>query len=1036
MNEKQQFKQHVTKVTQNKQFSFSQKQLLFLQSLYPATTLLNIGGALKLSGIHDIAKIKQACIKIYKRHQVLQTVVRWEAGGAVPEFKFKPNKIFKIYPKKITDSNELIKTMQTLNFQSFNLYKGPLVRFILFKFNEDFILFINAHHIVFDGWSLLICARELLAYYLDKKLPPVKLNYYDLMYTIDKQAEQTFKYWLNHLQPLPPKLAFPFDKPKVLDKPVVQEVPFTIDKENALLINEFCRNNKITPFVFFFTIFEILLSRFCQQNDFVISIPVNSRETSSKNLIGFLVNILPIKVTLDNQLSIKEIIDNNTNLVSECLKNKNIPLQNLVKALNIHGTGFENLFQVAFVMQNISSQGIKKDNVHISHYWSESGHLPYNLTLEIVPYKRDVHREYSVLFKYDANLFEDFTIKIISQYFKTLANKLVKETQLPIKEINILNAEAKEKLIVTWNDTDFQLDTSHTINVLFERIAQNKSKSLAVVEGNKCITYQELNARANRLANFLIESNIKENDIVGVSVKYGIDVVTCFIAVLKAGGTYLYIDPGLPEKNYAKIIKDSAPKIILNSIDDELLKKYPKNNLNLTVSGQALAYIIYTSGTTGEPKGVMIQHKNILNSLNAFLRLNINTYKFLNLFSYSFDGSVASIWWPLLQGHTLVLSEFKEMLPELIKKEEITVLHVTPSLLEALLEISTKTQLRTIEDIVVAGERFTQDLVKKIKRFFNDNVSIWNFYGVSECTIFSAYYEVKDNNLPIVPIGKPIINTRFYVLDKQENLVPIGIAGELYIAGDNVALGYLNNQTKTNEKFIEKTFLREERLYKTGDIVRRSADGNLIYIGRQDKQEKIRGYRVEIESIEYVLKQHEKIQDAIINLKENNGKKYIVAYIVSKLHINDIKNYLEDNLPKYMIPDFIFTLPKLPLNTSGKIDSAKLPKVHFHKEKSRKSGTGKSIVEKRLIKIWSKVLKIDEKDINTTDSFFDLGGDSISVMQMVYLSTKKGIKLTPQDIFKYKNIANIAQNLRKRKQSKWRELIKKTILKFKHIFKF
>lgn len=1018
-------------LSKNLKFSFGQQQLLFLQTLYPKTTLLNIGAAIRLSGLIDVNNIKKSCIKIYKRHPVLQTTVKWEKGKSIPKLKLNYQNIFTINEKKFDNITELKQIIKECNFKPFNLQKGPLIRFFTFKFNDDLILLINAHHIILDGWSFLIIIYELLTLYNGKKLAPLQFNFYDYHLNINQSDESSLNYWLHNLKPLPANLSLPVDKPLIPDKQIlIKEVYFTLDKDLGLNINNFCKAQKITPFILFFTTFEILLSRYSQQNDFIIGIPVNTRgKTRLKSLIGFLVNTLPIRVSLKNKQTIKDLLENNSNQINESVMFQNFSLNKLFDELGLNRT--ETLFQVAFVMQNIQARGLKKGEVQASLFWSESGQLPYNLTLEIIPQKKAEVNEYHIIFKYNANLFKNATIILYSEHFKTLLSNILTQPEAEVQKINFLTENEKNKLI-KWNDTYVNAEDYKTIDILFENMAKINANKLAVVDGNMCITYQQLNEKSNQIAHYLINKKIKKNDIVAVSVISGIDAIIFFLGIIKAGAGYLYIDPSLPQTNIEKIILDSQPKIIIDN--NFCFNEHEKTNPNLTISRDSLAYVIYTSGTTGESKGVMIEHQNICNSLYCYLEMDINTSKFLNLFSFSFDGSVASIWWPLLKGHTLILSGQKEFLPDLIRKEQISVLHVTPSLLAGILDISNSEHLKTVDDIVIAGENFNIDLLHKIQTFFKPNVGIWNFYGVSECAILSSFYQVNNLNIYDIPIGKPIHNTRFYVLDEKENLVPVGIAGELYIAGDSVSRGYLNNKKLTAEKFIFKFFENEERLYKTGDMVRWTVDGNLIYLGRYDKQVKIRGYRVEIQSIESVLKQSNKITDSVVNIQKIKEKSYLVAYVVTKSSVEQIRDYLEKMLPKYMIPDFIIKLEEIPLNTSGKLDYKSLPKITLT---SRAQGhkAAKSIVERKMIKIWAKVLKIDKNKINISDNFFELGGDSINVMQVVYLSSKKGITIAPIDIFKYKTIENIVQNLNIKRRNKWLNLINKTILKIKRIVK-
>lgn len=1002
-----------------------QERLWFMQQLEPQSTAFNIGCAFKLQGDIDVKQFEESCRSVINKHQVLNTAVPIIEGRPVPVIQKEMNDVF--LSTRLTDVQPAIieGILATETMKPYDLSEGSLFRLRLYRLNDNESIFlIAAHHIVCDGWSVSVFMRDLLHHYEKKTdhLASQNIQYYDFSNWQHQQLKsaannEVLSYWKNYLENTPTYLPLPLDNQRTPDLLAsIKTHQFSLPEGLAVEVDKFSQNEGITPFILFFTAFELLLSHYSNQKDLVIGIPVNGRtHTGTRNVIGFFVNTLPIRVMVDSDEQIDHLLQKNKATLNACYQHQNIPLMQLLSQLDIErDLSHEPLFQVLFVMQNMYPETLHGEKLNGKLQWTESGRLSYDLTLEVVPKTSESGQDYQLSIKYNEHLFNLSTIVNMTGHLNSLISGIVKKKSPNALQIPMITDDEKDKILRRWNEQS----NDYLMHGMFEKQVMRTPDNCAVVVDGETITYQQLNKKANKLANYLRTVDIGPDTIVAISLPRSIDLVVSILAVLKSGAAYLYIDPANPAARTQEILTDSAAKFTIRELNWEQYQSFPDTNPSLAIDSKSLAYVLYTSGSTGRPKGVLIEHESICNHLHWYASTPIAVDKFLHLFSFSFDGAVAALWWPLVKGAAVYipgnLQKPKEPIQDMISKEGITALHVTPGLLEGLL--ATAADFSAVKDIILAGEPFNVTLLNKIKQIFDlKRTHIWNLYGVSECAVISSCYQVSGNENRTIPIGKPVSDTTFYVLNEHLDPVPAGITGELYIGGSSLARSYLNRPELTAEKFVLVTIpgQPEQRLYKTGDWVRWNADGDLEYVGRTDNQVKLRGYRIELGEIESTLGNYPGIKEATVVIKERpSGQKCLVAYLVTsngiQLKVDDIKFHLINHLPDYMIPEYWMFINEIPLTTNGKVDFKKLPLPDF--KQSRENYVPPETERERLLTdIISKILKMEASEISIKDNFFDIGGDSILSIQFAHLCKTQEIPLTALDLFKCKTIKALAQ---------------------------
>jgi len=1004
--------------------SSAQKRIYYASSMDNNSTLYNIAGGIILDKALDINKLQECFDILIQRHSVLRTA-----------FEIKENDIVQIVKEKIhfkleIDNCDNIEDAYSNFVKPFDLSKAPLFKAKITKLeNQKMLLLIDMHHIISDGTSLSILIQELCDLYNDNELSDKQIDYTDFTLWEKEQFEnnefKTLKdYWVNQFKDEIPLL----NMPSTYSRPSIQSFEGSnyytnLPKETFDKIENISKKLGITPYMLMLSCYYILLSRYTSQDDIVIGTPIVGRELPElSNVLGMFVNTLALRNKIDNNLTFNKF----TNLVKKiCLdsfKYQNFPFNELVKELNISRDSSRNpLFDVMFIYQNNGYPEISFNDIKAEYFIPDNNISKFDLSLEVIP----LDNEYSLRFEYCTKLFNEKFIQRLSIHYINILNAILENNEVKIADIDMLSEKEKNQILYEFNNTKLNYQKDKTIIDLFEEQVEKTPNNIAVIFEDKKLTYRELNEKANGLARYLIENGITNNSIVGIMVPRSLEMIVAMFGILKSGAAYLPLDPTYPKNRIEYILKDSNVKLLLTkdsafnlnnietidiSIDkSEIYKKYSLVNLNNKFSSSSLAYVIYTSGSTGNPKGVAITHQNV----NNFIEGVISNIKFDNVIvsitTICFDIFVLESILPLQKGLTVVLANEEEqtipqLLNELCLKNNVTMIQTTPSKFSLLTSDENSLEfIKNMKTIMLGGEPFPNNLLQKIREL--SSCKIYNMYGPTETTVWSS---IKDlTNSKNITIGTPIANTTMYILDNNLNVVPIGMAGTLYIGGDGLSAGYLNREELTNEKFILNPH-NSEKIYNTGDLAKWTENGELICLGRSDFQVKIRGLRIELEEIEKAILSFKGIEKAVVSVNTDSlNRQVLCAYFTSKLRVSvsELKQYLGMFLPNYMLPTYIIQLNDFKYTPNGKIDKKALPVPDFTTERKRVI-LPKTETENKISKIWENLLCISP--ISTADNFFEIGGDSLVALKMQIELLKQNINVSYAEIFKYNTIKKLS----------------------------
>jgi amino acid adenylation domain-containing protein/non-ribosomal peptide synthase protein (TIGR01720 family) len=932
----------------------------------------------------------------------------------------------------------------------------------------EYVFILTAHHIIFDGWSTGIFVQELAALYaafsddtpLQKavELPELSIQYADFAVwqrqwlELERLTEQ-LSYWQQQLQGAPTLLELPTDRPR----PAIQtnrgkHQLFTLPPSLNEAMNSLSKGAAVTPFMTFFAAFVTLLYRYTGEKDIVVGTPIAGRNRPEiEGIIGLFVNTLVLRTDLSDNPSFEQLLMRVREVSLQAYSHQDLPFEKLVDALHPQRSlSHLPLFQVMFDIQNAPIASLDLPDLSISSFPVETGTAKFDLALSIENTSSGLIAEW----EYNTDLFDDSTIARMARNFHTLVAGIVANPQQPISQIPLLTEIEQQQLLVDWNNTKKEYPLDKCIHQLFEEQVIKTPDAVAVeFEGEK-LTYQELNQRANQLAHYLQKLGVNPEVLVGISVERSPLMLIGLLGILKAGGAYVPLDPAYPAERLAYMLDDSQAQVLLTQqqlIDSlphteakvvcldrdwELISAQSDKNPQTEVTANNLAYVIYTSGSTGKPKGVMIEHRALVN----FTQSARDVYeisksdRILQAASISFDSAAEEIYPCLISGATLVLRTV-EMLSSIstflqkCREWKLTVLILVTAYWHQLtseLAISNQTLPTSVRLFATGGEKWLPEQLKLWKKCMDERSLVHNLaappmlmngYGPTEATIFATIHDLSklviENTQPKQVIGRAIGNVQTYVLDGYLQPVPIGVPGELHIGGVGLARGYLNRPELTDEKFIANPFNKSERLYKTGDLVRYLPDGNIEFIGRIDNQVKIRGFRIELGEIETVLVTHPQVKEAIvIDCDDIPGSKRLVAYIVEtfsgrSLPQSQLRSFLKQKLPDYMIPSAFVVLDALPLTPNGKVDRRGLPKPETASHNIETDLVApRNEAEETLAKIWCEVLHL--KQVGIHDNFFEWGGDSILSIQIIFKAKQAGLQLTAKQIFQNQTIAELA----------------------------
>ncbi len=1027
--------------------SFSQQRLWFLDKLAPGSVNYNVPSAVRLKGTLNLEVLKQSIAQIVARHEILRTTFVEEQGEAFQAIHEQVEIELPLTDLSHLSQDQALEQAKELArrdaLQPFDLKQGPLFRIRVVKLAEtDHLVLFNLHHIITDGWSMGILIREMATIYnaliegKTPELPPLPVQYADFAlwqqnWLKDDVLQKQITFWKNYIGENPPVLDLPTDHPR----PAVQtfngqSLRYDLPTELSQKIVQFSQKQGVTLFMTLLAAFQALLYRYTGQTKILVGSPVANRNRSEiEALIGFFVNTLVFKAEFAHELDFKTLVKQIRENTLQAYAHQDLPFEKLVEALQPErNMSHSPIFQVAFILQNAPNEPMKLKNITVEPFPPENPTSKYDLTL----YTAQSEQNIVCFWEFNTDLFEEATIRRMMQHFENLLASALENPQQKLDYLNFLTEQEKQWLFSEWNATERAFPDGSTVHALFEKRAEQQPQHPAVEFEGQQLTYAELNRKANQLARFLQKNGLQTDQIVGISLPRSMDIAVAILGILKAGGGFLNIDPTYPAERIAYMIEDShlqlvitnqqlaqklplsGAKAILLDEQQEAIATQEEQNLNLPLDADNLAYVIYTSGSTGKPKGTLLPHRGLCNLFQAQQKaFNIQpNSRILQFSSLSFDASVWETVMALLNGATLVYTTQENLvtgqgLYQVLKEQKITTVTLPPSVLAVVPE----EPLPDLQTIITAGEKCTRDLVQR----WGSERQFVNAYGPTETTVCASMFQTDPQHPVEPPIGKPIDNFQLYVVDRNLMPVPVGVPGELCIAGVGLARGYLNRPDLTAERFVANPFAQSpgERMYRSGDLVRWLPDGNLEFLGRIDHQVKLRGFRIELGEIEAVLTGHPQVRDAAVVVREDTpGNPLLVAYYVSEegqpLASHELKTFLKEQLPDYMVPAVFVHLEQMPLTPNGKVDRKALPKPDQQRDVQNEFVAPRNETEQTLATIVAELLNL--QDVGVFDNFFDLGGHSLLATKfMSRIRDAFGVELPLRILFERPTVAQLAE---------------------------
>ncbi|MGC1676242.1 MAG: amino acid adenylation domain-containing protein [Candidatus Binataceae bacterium] len=1046
--------------------SFAQQRLWFIDQLDPGSSVYNFPVAVHLSGSLNLPALKLSLNEIVKRHEALRTTVATLDG--------RPTQI--IVPLlslalPIVDLRDLLEPERKEEVQRlatnealrpFDLAEGPLVRATILRLSDnEHVGLLTMHHIVCDGWSTGILIREMAALYeafcsgKPVLLPDLPIQYADFAHwqrswLEGEVLETQLAYWRRQLGGAPPLLDLPTDH----TRPMVQTFrgahqSLRLSQNLSAGLKALSRQHGVTLFMTLLAAFKILLHCYTSQEDISIGTPIaNRNRLELEGLIGFFVNTLVVRTDLSGDPDFPELLRRVREVCLGAYAHQDLPFERLVEELHLERNLSRNpLFQVMFVLQNVRLEKLELQGLTLEPIEVDSGTTHFDLTLHIA----DTGPDLIATMAYNTDLFDFRTIARMLQHLEIVLQTVCTSPNLHLSELQLLT-DAERQLLVKWNDSRVAQPNALCVHQLFEAQVDRTPNAIAVSFEDEELTYEQLNRRANQLAHHLRAQGVGPEVPVGICVAHSLEAIVGLLGILKAGGVYTPMDPAYPKDRIAFMMDKAevavlltqerlrsglperdAKMVCLDSDWEAIARESAENPIALTMP-ENLAYVIFTSGSTGEPKGVLVSHSSTVEHC-----LNIQKYydltsddRVLQFASLSFDVSLEQILPTLLVGATLTimptdvwdLTEFHKS----IAKADLTVLNLPTSYWHELArkwadlaELTPSIQPRLF---VVGGDTMLPEFLDLWQRSPMSSIRLLNAYGPTETTITATAFDTsaqpnEHSKRRRVPIGRPFPNRETYILNKYGNAVPVGIQGELYIGGSGLARGYLKRPDLTVEKFTPNPFGVEggARLYKTGDLARYLPDGNIEFLGRMDHQVKIRGFRIELGEIETVLRQHHTVREAIVSAREDgSGEQHLVAYVVVQgrplASDNELREFLKEKLPDYMVPAIFEPLDKLPLMSNGKVDRGALPEPkRTRSERGKEFVAPRNALELQLSNLWEEVLGI--RPVGVKDNFFELGGHSLAAVRLFALIEKRlGKKVPLATLFQGATVEHLASILR------------------------
>ncbi len=1024
-----------------------QQGMLFHTLFAPEDEVYTEQFSCRIIGDLDLDAFSKAWNYTINRHDALCASFRWEnikePVQIIHKYLEVPNNFYDWTDKQeneITTEFEKIKSSERR--KGIDLTKPPLMNYSLFKVNENEYLFLwNYHHILFDGWSTPLIFKDLLEAYESisggekPNFVPIR-PYKDYIAYLKKQGlEKAEIFWKDYLKGFYAPTPVPVTLVKEKKTGAYGKERIILPEELSLKIHEFIKEHKLTVNTVVQAAWGILLSRYSGEKDVLYGVTVSGRSADVEDIeqmVGLFINTIPVRVNYSDDEIILDFLNKLQMKFAEAIQYEYTPLVNIHKWSEVNGTN--ELFKSILVLENYPvEESVKKKDTKLQIKNVKTFEKTnYPLTLVAAPGKI-----LAFDLAYDADLIDEEMIMQILEHLVNIIESLVENSSGKVSEIQFLSDDEVKRLISDFNNTEKDYPSEYLIHEWFEKIAEQHKDKTALYVKNKEYTYAQLNSDANKLARYLVKIGIKPESKIGICLERSYEMVYATLAVLKAGATFVPLDPAYPKERLKYIVNDSGLTVLITHSDlsilfkdepvtellidkkHEIIDDQRSEDLDISIPLNNMAYIIYTSGSTGKPKGVMLEHLSLVNFINN----SINDFKIdtnsrvLQFASFSFDAAVGEIFMGLLSGATLVIAEREtvmsvDAITDFINEQKITHATLPPSLL-SLVDVDKIEPNKTIASV---GDSCPWDLANK----WSKKHIFFNGYGPTETTVGAAWDVVNENNVDksiTTPIGKPIGNVKIYLLDEKMNPVPIGVEGEIYIGGVGVGRGYLYRPELTAEKFVPDPFSGMEgaRLYRTGDKGKYLRSGEIEFVGRVDFQVKIRGFRIELGEIEAIINNHKSVKSsAVIAVKDSYGNERLVAYVIPEspdVDTEDIKEFLRDKLPDFMIPSVIVKMDAFPLSPNGKVDRKALPRPD-HIELEQKIVLPRTATEELIANIWADVLKIDK--VGIYQNFFEISGHSLLATQVVSrLKESFKFDIPIKTLFDFPTVNLLAQEIEK-----------------------
>jgi amino acid adenylation domain-containing protein len=1037
--------------------SFAQERMWFLHQLMPNSSYYNLLRVLSLKGPLDLKALEQSLNEVVQRHEILRTYFEIIEGQPLQRIHSKLISKLVVEDLRGLEPNEREQRAMQLArkeyLEPFDLNKGPFLRARLLRLSADHHwLLLAVHHIVIDGWSLSILVHELSTLYnvyaqaCESPLPELPIQYADFTvwqreWLRGKVLEHQLGYWKRKLEGYS-TLHLPIDRPRPVQQTYKgSRETAAISESLTASLNSLSLREGATLFMTLLSAFYVLLYRYSGQEDILVGSPIaNRNRVEIEGLIGFFVNTLPLRGDLSGDPSFRSLLRRVRQIALEAIEHQDLPFEKLVEEMKPQRDLSRNpLFQVVFSLQDALTEEIKFRGLSASLVEIQKDTSKFDLLLLI---EKQGGRLTGTL-EYATDLYEVETARRMLGHFINILQGIVEDPDRPISKLPLLSKPERQELLEGLNRTQTDYPYQSSIHNLFEAQVKRSPEAVAVVCDDQQLSYSQLNRRANQLAHHLRSIGVMPGSLVPVCLERSIEMVVCMLGILKAGGAYVPLDVNYPRQRLSLMLRDTGADVLLtreglrDRFSDETIKvvdldrererigNQPESDLELEVGADDLAYVMYTSGSTGIPKGVEVLHRGVVSLVCGTDYIQLTPAdRVAHLSNCSFDASTFEVWGALLSGARIVVLDYEtvlspHVLSDRLQAHGITVLFLTTALFNLLANEAPKV-LAGLDRLLFGGE--TSD-ARWVRRILEEGGTgrLLHMYGPTEATTFTTWYEVASvpETAVTIPIGRPLSNTRVYVLDHHRNPVPVGVPGELYIGGDGIARGYLNRPELTAERFLDAAFLGEagSRLFRTGDIVRWLPNGILEFLGRQDDQVKLRGFRIELGEIESVLNQHPSVRDAVITaIEDESGGNRLIAYMVpnpgQQPGVIEVRGFLKERLPDFMIPSAFVVLDAMPLTPNGKVDRKALPLP----EKARPElesdfAPPRTPVEEKLSAIWADLLGLDNIGIN--DNFFELGGHSLLATRVISrIREEFQVKLDLWRFFDVEpTISNLAQSI-------------------------